>query len=62
MVRRLACRCRAIMTAIAGADHIRMIDPDRRCPGRVAVAVLAEIVGLNVSAVFASRHDTIMAT
>ena len=53
MGRRLAGRRYAIVTAVAGADNIRMIDPDHRSPGCIAVAVFTDIAGLDMGAVLA---------
>lgn len=62
MVRRLAGRRHTIVTAVTCADNIRMIDPDHRCPGRIAVAVFTEIAGLDMGAVLTSCRGTIMAS
>jgi hypothetical protein len=59
---RLAGRRHTIMTAIAGAYDIRVIDPDNRSPGCIAMAIFAEIACLDVSAVLAGCRGTIMAT
>ncbi len=41
MLAMLACSRRTIVTTRASALHMCMVDPDYRCPGRVAVATLA---------------------
>lgn len=62
MVRRLTSCYHAIMAAIAGANDIRMIDPYHRGPSRIAVTILADIVGLDVGAVLTGYRGTIVAT
>jgi len=39
----------AVMAAVTGTDHVRMVDADDGHPGRIAVAVLALVVGLDMA-------------
>jgi len=57
----LAHCCRAVVTAAASADDLRMINPNHRCPCRVAVAVFADIGAQHMLRVFTGRRGAIMA-
>jgi len=52
---------RAIVAAAAGTHHIRMIDADDRYPCRVAMAILANIVACDVTAILAGGCRSVMA-
>lgn len=62
MGRRLAGRGGTIVTAMASANDIRVIDPDHWSPGRIAVAVLTDIASLDMGTVLAGCCGSIMAT
>lgn len=51
----------AIVAAVTATDHIRVIDPAHRYPGGVAVAVLADIVGLDMSIALAGGGVAVVA-
>lgn len=60
VVRRLTGRCGAVVTAVAGADDIRMIDPDHRYPGGVAMTILTHIGGLDMRRILTGCRRTVM--
>ena len=51
----------AVMTRAAGAQDLRVIDANRRCPGGFAVAILADISRLNMRWRLACRGRAVMA-
>lgn len=60
MGRILADRCRTVVTAEAGTEHIGMIHAKHRRPGRIAMAILAHIAGLDVVVALTRRRDTVV--
>jgi hypothetical protein len=55
-----ACRNNTIMTAVAGANDLRVVNGEYWCKDVGVVAVLANITGLDVCQVLASGIDTVM--
>ena len=56
-----ACRNNTVMTAVAGANDLRVVNGEDWCKDVGVVAVLANITGLDVCQVLASGIDTVMA-
>jgi hypothetical protein len=56
-----ACRNNTIMTAVAGANDLRVVNGEGWCKDVGVVAVLANITGLDVCQVLANGVDTVMA-
>jgi hypothetical protein len=54
-------RCSPVVTAIADTDDIGMIDPDHRYPGGIAMAILADIGGVDMAAVLTRCRGAVMA-
>ena len=42
----------AVVATEAGTYHIVVVDPDHRYPGGIAVAILTQVIGRDVSGVF----------
>jgi len=61
MCRMFACRNNTIMTAVAGADDLRVVNGEDGCKDVGVVAVLANITGLDVCQVLTNGIDTVMA-
>ena len=62
VTRRGASGTGAIMAAVTGADHITVINPDHRNPRGVAMAILADIIGIDMAAIFARCHGAVVTT
>ena len=62
VVGRLAIGGGAVVTAEAGAEHGSMIDPVHRVPGVDAVAVLAQVRGLDVDTGLTRSRAAIVTT
>ena len=52
--------CSAVVTAEAGADDVRMVDPDNGSPGGVAMTIFAHVGRVDVCCVLAGRRNSIM--
>lgn len=46
----------AVVATVAGTDHISMVDPSHRFPLRIAMAILAHIVGLHMFGVLTRQR------
>ena len=61
MRRVLPGRCDAVVTGVAGTQHLCVVDCEDRHELRICVAVLADIGRRNVSRIFPGCIDTVMA-
>jgi hypothetical protein len=57
----LSCGCRAVMAGKASAEHLRVVDRDRRHKGNRVVAVLTHVGCRDVIRIPARCIDTVMA-